>query len=137
MGTTDYAGAFREVVNHFFGGGKKKGFFKRPASNGSGPAELPVYSIFVTDGAPDSASEAKKELIKASEHAIFWKFLSVGKEPMKFLELLDDMDGRKIDNADYKPMGDIDNFTDDQVFEALLDEYPGFISEAKRVGILV
>lgn len=134
MGTTDYAGAFREVVKHFFGS-VKKGLFKKAALSASAQ-DMPVYAIFVTDGVPNSRSEASKEMAKASEYPVFWKFLSVGNEAIPFLQKLDDMEGRKIDNADYKPMGEVSRFSDEEFYDALLDEYPEYISLAKNAGIL-
>lgn len=145
MGTTNYAEAFLKVRDHF-GFGKtvtteKKGLFGRtkqtvvPNPN-SGPANEPVYALFLTDGAPDSKPAAVKALTEVSTAPIFWKFLSIGPSPIEFLQKLDDLDSRFVDNADYKPVGNVDNISDNELFEMLLDEYPEWIKEVRAKGLI-
>ena len=80
----------------------------------------PVLAIFLTDGAPDSKPQAVEELTKASYAPVFWQFLSIGSENIPFLQKLDDLDGRYIDNADYKPVGNVDTISDDELFNMIL-----------------
>lgn len=148
MGTTDYAGAFRSVQDHYgfrglgagaapkrglFGFGKK-GADTRPAGALATPVNEPVYAIFLTDGAPDNKAAAEQALREASFAPIFWQFLSIGAQPIPFLEKLDDMDGRYIDNADYKPVGNVDKLAGSDLFNLLIDEYPGWVAEERRRG---
>lgn len=135
MGTTNYAEAFRSVTGRFgfeterhgFFGGSKLAPLKRPA-------DYPVYVVFLTDGSPDSKREAKEELIKASYAPVFWQFLSIGSERIEFLQKLDDLSDRYVDNADYKPVGDVDALSDERLYEILLDEYPNWVAEERRRG---
>jgi hypothetical protein len=152
MGTTDYAGAFRVVRDHFgFAPPKplvteKKGLFGRKKKvegavdvalpDNLRPASEPVFAIFLTDGAPNSKPQAVQALIEVSTAPIFWKFLSIGRESFDFLQKLDDLEQRVIDNADYKPIGSIDALSDEQLIDALLDEYGEYVAEAKRLGML-
>lgn len=156
MGTTDYAGAFRLVRDHFGfappklvqqAGSEKKGLFGRKKKvegavdvalpDNLRPAGEPVFAIFLTDGAPNSKPQAVQSLIEVSTAPIFWKFLSIGAESFEFLQKLDDLEERVIDNADYKPIGSIDALSDEQLIEALLDEYGEYVAEAKRLGMVV
>jgi hypothetical protein len=143
MGTTDYAAAFRVVQAHYgfdtVAPGAKKGLFgfgKKAAPGGglAAPANEPVYVIFLTDGAPDDARAAEQALRDVSYAPIFWQFLSIGPRPIPFLERLDDMDGRFIDNADYKLVGDVDRLDDSKLFDLLIDEYPSWVAEQRRRG---
>lgn len=152
MGTTDYAAAFRSVRDHFGfpvptrKTSEKKGLFGRkkqvegaievskPA--GQSPAAEPVFAIFLTDGAPNSKPAAVEALIEVSTAPIFWKFLSIGRESFDFLQQLDDLDTRLLDNADYKPIGSIDSISDEDLIDALLDEYDTYVAEAKQHGLL-
>lgn len=154
MGTTDYAGAFRVVRDHFgFAPPKlvsqtteKKGLFGRKKKvegavdvalpDNLRPANEPVFAIFLTDGAPNSKPQAVQALIEVSTAPIFWKFLSIGSESFDFLQRLDDLEERVIDNADYKPIGSIDALSDEALIDALLDEYGEYVTEAKRLGLL-
>lgn len=153
MGTTDYAGAFRVVRDHFgFAPPKvvqpeKKGMFGRKKKvegavdvalpEGLRPANEPVFAIFLTDGAPNSKPQAVQALIEVSTAPIFWKFLSIGAESFEFLQKLDDLEERVIDNADYKPIGSIDSLSDEALIDALLDEYGEYVTEARRLGMVV
>lgn len=152
MGTTDYAGAFLEVRNYFGfappvpapSAPVKKGLFGfkkkemtpvvQPAS--PAPAEVPVFAVFLTDGAPNSKPAAVKALVEVSTAPIFWKFLSIGREDMAFLQKLDDLTERFVDNADYKHLGNIDNVGDAELFEALLDEYSTWLQEVREKGLI-
>ena len=146
MGTTDYAGAFRTVQKHYgfaglgadsapkrglFGFGKKDTATAAPLQT---PADEPVYVIFLTDGAPDNKAAAEAALRDASFAPIFWQFLSIGAQPIAFLEKLDDMDGRYIDNADYKPVGNVDKLAGQTLFDLLIDEYPSWVTEERKRG---
>lgn len=144
MGTTDYAAAFNTVKNHYGFGGQqiveKKGLFGKktvtPAPSANLPANEPVFAIFLTDGAPNSKPAAVKALTEASTAPIFWKFLSIGTEEFEFLQKLDDLDDRFVDNADYKPVGDLSALTPAKLFDMLLDEYPGWIKEVREKGLI-
>ena len=141
MGRTNYADLFRVLLDHykltpketgggFMGFGKKKDAYA-PLSS---PVNEPVLVIFLTDGSPDSKKEAVDELTKASYAPVFWQFLSIGSDSIAFLQKLDDLDGRYIDNADYKPVGDVDNLPDEKLYDLLLDEYPAWVVEERRLG---
>lgn len=143
MGTTNYAAAFLAVRNHFgfappapakkglFGGFKKA----QPAVN-VGPANEPVYALFLTDGAPDNKAAAISALTEVSTAPIFWKFLSIGSESMPFLQKLDDLTERFVDNADYQPVGDVDRISDNELFSKLLVEYPEWVKEVRSKGLI-
>lgn len=152
MGTTNYAAAFTTVRDHYgfpgpvpvagapskgLFGGLKKALAPTVAPAATGPAEVPVFAIFLTDGAPDSKPAAVKALTEVSTAPIFWKFLSIGREDMAFLQKLDDLTDRFIDNADYKHIGDVEGISDKELFKALLDEYPTYLKEARAKGLIV
>lgn len=156
MGTTNYAAAFLAVRDHYFGNQynttadaaaapQKRGLFGLGKSapvaasqntNSPAPAELPVYAVFLTDGAPDSKPAAVKALTEVSHAPIFWKFLSIGSEEMAFLQKLDDLSDRFIDNADYKPIGSVDSLSPAALYDVLLDEYSGWLKEARQKGLI-
>jgi vWA found in TerF C terminus len=140
MGTTNYAGAI-EAVRDFYGfapAPAKKSLFGRSKPGAETPtfADTPVYVIFETDGVPDNKTAASDALSHVSKYPIFWKFLSVGNENIPFLQKLDDLDNRVIDNADYQPVGDVNRLSDQKLFELLLVEYLDWIKAAQAKGML-
>lgn len=141
MGTTNYAEAFLTVRDHFGFDGPapaKKGLFgmfKKAQPSSTGPADQPVYALFLTDGDPDSEKDAVKALVDVSTAPIFWKFLSIGSQK-PFLQKLDDLTERFVDNADYKPMGDISKFGEATLFDMLLEEFPEWLAEVRSKGLI-
>lgn len=125
LGQTDYAGAIRAVLEH------------HKLHPGAPAAALPVFVLFLTDGAPTSRTAAEKELRAAADRPVFWKFLSIGKEEIAFLQKLDDLSGRLIDNADYQAVIDLDDLKDQQLFDLLLVEYPEWLIAARQAGLLI
>lgn len=123
LGLTDYAGAMREVMRHYV------------LADPSQTHELPVYVLFLTDGAPTSRSAAEKEL-RTAAFPVFWKFLSIGSEEIPFLQKLDDLTDRTVDNADYQPIADLGLVKDQALFDLLLVEYPEWLTAVRQQGML-
>lgn len=132
MGTTNYAAAMKLVREHYSGG--KKGLFHRKAT---GPADLPAYVLFLTDGAPDSKSAATKQLVEASHEGIFWQFIGVGGADFSYLHRLDEeVPGRLIDNANFFEVADLARTSDQDLFAKMLTEFPGWIPQARASGLI-
>ncbi|RKR12646.1 VWA domain-containing protein [Arthrobacter oryzae] len=145
MGSTNYADAFLTIRDHFGfaqSAPPKTGFFglrkaqpvTTPAQ--STPADLPVYVLFLTDGAPDNESKAVRALTEVSTAPIFWKFLSIGSQSMAFLEKLDTLTERFVDNANYEPIGDVDAISDAVLFNKMLTEFPDWLKEARNKDLI-
>jgi hypothetical protein len=149
MGSTNYSDAFLTIRNHFgFAppappAAPKRGFFglrkAQPAQSGSAPskpADMPVYALFLTDGSPDNKKAAIQALTEVSTAPIFWKFLSIGNQPMEFLEQLDTLEERFVDNANYEPIGDVDAIGDSALFKKMLQEFPDWIRQVRSLGLI-
>ncbi|MBS5145352.1 MAG: VWA domain-containing protein [Butyricicoccus pullicaecorum] len=99
------------------------------------PSNIPTFVIFITDGDNSDKSAAKQALIAASKHNIFWKFIGIGKESFPFLEKLDDLGGRYVDNANYISIPDLNAMKNEALYERLMEEYDDWRKAAKRAGI--
>lgn len=134
MGLTYYAKAFRVLMEHY---GltpvpqKTSMFGKKKFVPLAQPVSEPILAIFLTDGAPSDRADAIETITQASYAPIFWQFLSIGKENIQFLQKLDDLDGRFVDNADYKPVGNVDKLGDEELYSMLLDEYPDWVADQR------
>jgi len=53
-----------------------------------------------------------------------------------FLENLDNLPGRFIDNANFFAVTDPANVPDAQLFDLMMTEYPGWLQLARRAGML-
>ena len=112
--------------------GKKKTEVSVKTNN---PQE-PIYVIFVTDGDNSDHEETKKEVIKASHYGIFFQFVGIGSSSFNFLNELDTMEGRFIDNANFFSCNNIESETDDSLYAKLLGEFPSWITLARNKGLI-
>lgn len=143
-GDTRYGLAIETVRRHYFpdaGGGERKEPIK---------AELPVYVMFVTDGTTSDKPLTERQIRWASREPIFWQFMGIGKgkksknkslssfadSDFPFLEKLDELDGRFIDNADFFSVASPDEHSDPELYDLLMTEYPGWVQLARQKGLL-
>jgi hypothetical protein len=83
-GLTDYVAAMRNVID------QHQAVLRR----------CPALVIFQTDGAPDDQRSAERMLRDAPTCPYFWAFVGFGGN-IRFLEKLDDLGGRAVDNASF------------------------------------
>lgn len=119
MGGTNYSPAINKVVN-----GQK--------------GDIPTFVIFITDGDCFDTDKDKttKAIRTASSKPLFWQFVGIGNSSFNFLEKLDDMDGRVVDNADFLKISDLTKLNDEELYRALLGEFPDWLSVAKSNNII-
>jgi stress response protein SCP2 len=103
--------------------------------------QVPVYVMFVTDGDTNDKSLTERMIKEASSEGIFWQFMGIGGSSIfssgfDFLEKLDDLRGRKVDNCDFFSVPSADTPTDAELYDKLMGEYPGWLQAAKRAGVL-
>jgi hypothetical protein len=112
-------------------------------------AAMPVYVMFVTDGSTSDKAVTEKQLRLASREPIFWQFMGIGKgkksksnraavtdSDFPFLEKLDELDGRHVDNANYFSVASPDEHTDAELYHLLMAEYPAWLVLARQAGLL-
>ena len=143
-GDTRYGRAMEAVRKFYFPKGK--------AEKRKGPVRgaMPVYVMFVTDGSTSDQPRTEKQLRWSSDEPIFWQFMGIGKgrtskskrmaalsdSDFPFLEKLDDLGGRLIDNANYFSVTSPDEHGDSELYDLLMTEYPGWLKLAKKHGVL-
>ena len=98
--------------------------------------KVPTFVIFITDGDCSDRLESEELIKKASDKSIFWQFVGIGGASFRFLQSLDDMSGRVVDNADFFSVDSISKLTDEQLYNKLLGEFPGWLKEAKNKNII-
>ena len=123
-GGTDLAPAIEEVVDEY-----KK-------------STLPAYVLCITDGATSNGAKVKKLISGASDYPIFWQFIGIGGGGFfgggsyGILEELDTMSGRRVDNANFFSLDDIDRVDNTELYSRMLAEFPDWLKEAKRLKIV-
>lgn len=96
-----------------------------------------VYVIFITDGDNFDKQETENIVKESAKYNVFWKFVGIGSEKFHFLEHLDDMEGRLVDNTNFIKIKDIQNIQDEELYTMLLKEFPEWLKEAREKGIIV
>ena len=148
-GGTYYGKVMKEIRNFYF-----------PDARGSRryapiKADRPVYVMFVTDGETADESESKQQLQWSSHEPIFWQFMAIGKSQkdvkskgvrgwlarsvasdFSFLEQLDEMGDRYLDNADFFSLEDPEHIADEELYDLLTAEYPHWVKSARIKNLL-
>ncbi len=122
FGSTCYAPVMNEIFNRYAK---------------LNPMKIPTFVIFITDGNNSDKKASKDVLTEASKYNIFWKFAGIGNEKFEFLEKLDNLTGRFIDNANYVNINDISYIDDKTLYSKLLEEYSDWLKLCREKRIPV
>lgn len=140
-GNTRYGKAMTAIRDFYFG--------PKAAPETIQRAETPVYVMFVTDGGTSDQALTERQLRESSFQPIFWQFMGIGKGrkskskflaaffdcTFPFLEKLDELPGRLLDNAAFFSVERPDEHTDDALYDLLMEEYPAWVGAAKAKGM--
>ncbi|MFT4127726.1 MAG: VWA domain-containing protein [Gordonia sp. (in: high G+C Gram-positive bacteria)] len=97
----------------------------------------PVLVLFFTDGGFHSKVPQIRQFIgDAAARPVFWQFIGLGHNNFGVLTQLDTLAGRIVDNAGFFPIADIDAIDDGALYELLLSEFPDWLREVVRLGIV-
>lgn len=115
MGGTNYSPVMEDIIK----------FYKNE--------KLPVYVIFITDGDNMDKANTTATITEAAKKPIFWQFVGLGDSKFSYLESLDNLEGRYVDNADFFSVKDANDIT----YKDLLKEFPTWLSDQKVKDMLV
>ena len=145
-GGTSYGKVMKEVRNFYF-----------PVNISANKplvtkAAMPVYVIFVTDGNTTDQEETKRQVKGSSYEPLFWQFMAIGKtkksakgkgffanllaSDFTFLEDLDVLPERYIDNANFFSVEDPEEISDAELYDLLMAEYPQWLKLAQEKQML-
>lgn len=98
-------------------------------------AMLPTFVLYFTDGDCWDKRSSEKAIVAASEEAIFWKFIGLGgkSKTFAFLQKLDDLEGRKVDNCDFIHIPNLDDMSDEQLYQLLLREFQPWLQQYREI----
>ncbi|KIF67585.1 toxic cation resistance protein [Streptomyces sp. AcH 505] len=117
-GRTDYARAITYAVNEHLESGAAVGLV-----------------IFQTDGDPDDVLAAEAALRWASQSPVFFAFVGFGND-ITFLQRLDNLPGRAVDNAAFFHASDPLTTADADLFDGITAQYGAWLSAARAAGII-
>jgi len=146
-GGTNYGGVMQRIANYYYPGAvstvtEKSGFLGLGSrttvtvDNRRYLGQDPVYVLFITDGDNQDKKEATKMMQEVSKLGIFWQFVGVGDSRFDYLEELDNMGGRLLDNANFFKVAKLDTISDEELYDRLLNEFPAWLRAAKAQTLI-
>lgn len=115
-GGTNYAPLVNETLKHYNDG-----------------SNVPAFVIVITDGENFDRHDTDQSIRKSSEYPVFYQFIGIGSSSFDYLEKLDDLDGRKVDNTAFLKFQDIKRLSDDELYSALLEQYPQWLKDTSLI----
>ena len=114
MGCTSYAPVLEDVLHKYF-------------VEDAATSNIPTFVVFITDGNNDD-KRATNNIVKESAYKnIFIQFVGIGNDSFEYLERLDDLTGRPVDNTGFIRVNDISRIDDETLFNRLLSQYPDWL----------
>ena len=98
--------------------------------------DVPVYVLFISDGGVSDNRGITKIMTEAAKLPIFWQFVGLGGRGYGILKKLDDMTGRVIDNCSFFELDDLDDISEEALYENMLEEFPSWLKEARKIGLI-
>lgn len=132
---TSYAPPIKMILDQWVGAETKGGFFSK-AGRPSKTFTQPLYVIYVTDGQNDDKVNTEEILREASKYPIFFQFVGLGSDSFTFLQKLDNLTGREMDNAGFFQANDISRMTDEDLYTKMMVEFPAFVNLCKQKRLI-
>lgn len=138
MGGTSYAPVLRDIVGKFeipstpktsiFGSlfGKKNNTPATPITpiTDDGPM---TFVLFITDGEPGDRAATDTVIRNSAYTNTFIQFIGIGNNDFDYLEHLDDLKDRPIDNTGFSKLTDLTSISDEDLYTMILKEFSGWI----------
>lgn len=129
----NYAGYVkREILGKYNMGGTNYAPVMKSVIKAYKDYKLPSYVLFITDGDNDDQGMTISVIKEAAKLPIFWQFVGVGRARFTFLEKLDDLADRYVDNADFFEVSNALDIT----YKQLLNEFPGWLQNERVKAML-
>lgn len=100
------------------------------------PEGDPTLVLFFTDGGFHKRGPITALMRTAAEYPAFWQFIGLGRNDFGVLRKLDTLRGRKVDNAGFFEIADIDRMSDADLYSKLLSEFPDWLRAARAAHVL-
>ena len=98
--------------------------------------DVPVYVLFISDGGVRDTRGISKIMTEAANLPIFWQFVGLGGHHYGILKELDEMTGRLIDNCSFFELDNLNDISEEALYENMLEEFPSWLKEAREIGLI-
>ncbi len=104
-------------------------FVKQAIGRAGEDSQYPLFNIVVTDGNCWDREESDDAFRESSEHKTFFQCVGIGHENFTYLKKIDDLDGRKVDNTAFVKINELEDLSDEELYEKLLEQYPQWLQD--------
>lgn len=126
MGATNYSPVLTENLKAF----ENRGLF------GNKALDKPVLIIMPTDGTNYDIKDTNDIIRKMSATGMFIATIGIGDQNFDYLQSIDTMTGRKLDNVSFTRAVDIERMPDEELYRNVLGEYAKWIPQARAKGYI-
>lgn len=142
MGGTHYYPVLNAIVNgegEVDGDKKEKAGFlgklfgkkKKDITTEEADVDQPTFVLFITDGDNYDKAKTEKLIREISTDNIFIQFIGIGDASFDFLEKLDELPGRKIDNTGFSKVNDLVGVSDAELYTNVLGQFAEWLKNTK------
>ncbi|WP_354699526.1 hypothetical protein DSM112329_05243 [Paraconexibacter sp. AEG42_29] len=97
----------------------------------------PTFIAFITDGGNSDKGPTDRIIKELAGLPAFVQFIAVGEaNSFPYLQKLDDLSGREVDNAGFFAVRDPKSISDNEFFELMMSEFPQWLQAARSKGIV-
>ena len=146
-GDTKYAAPILEIAKHYGFcqtqtiSTSSKGFFglfsstqqeEKDVWTSSQKMQHPIYVLFVTDGENSDKSSTRDIIKNISKYPIFFQFIGIGNGSFSFLQELDSIQNRAVDNASFFAVSNPKAMAAEELFAKMMMEYPAWVKTVQQ-----
>ena len=132
----NFEGYISKYINNIDGGTSYTPVMTKVVNDCGNDNSVPVFNIMITDGTNDDQAATEKFIVDVSNKHHFFSFCGIGYSSFSFLEKLDTIQGRTLDNASFFSVNDLSKMSDSDLYDKLLSEFPAWLMQAKKLGIV-
>lgn len=103
-------------------------FRRKSVVNDSSRCDDPLtFVLFITDGEPGDRANTDNIIRKSSYTNTFIQFIGIGNNDFNYLEHLDDLKDRPIDNTGFSKLTNLNSISDVELYTMILEEFSNWI----------
>lgn len=131
MGGTEYSPVLEAIINDGESANntgllsKIFGFKNKKSDTNIQSKNDITFVLFITDGENSDQNSTDKVIIESSKRdkKTFIQFIGIGNEKFKYLEKLDNLGGRELDNTGFSKMADLERASDTELYNNVLEQF--------------
>lgn len=102
-------------------------FVQQAIERAKANSQYPLFNIVITDGNCWDETQSDKAFRKSAKYKEFFQCIGIGDDDFEYLRKLDNLDGRPVDNTAFVAVDELENLSDEDLYDKLLEQYPQWL----------